>query len=214
MLYLTTREVCSVYLACPVCPVWAACLALQASPAADVLAAVFVPIFAAVARVFVQRAAIAVVVFVPAVAVFVLAAAPACRPSEAAGVDHSEVVAFARPEAAFDQFAAAAQSEVAADRLAAVFVRSNCSARAFAFAELVAARFSGVPGPVSGVNPGAVARVFVRVGDLRCRHCLAVKRAGGRCSRADCPGSWEHCSGDSNCPESAHLPGLAGLAGW
>lgn len=201
-LYLTAREVCPVYLACPSCPVWAAYLALQVSPAADVLAAVFVPIFAAAARVFVQRAAIAVVVFVQAVAVFVLAAAASCRQSGAA---------------AFVEF------EVAADRLAAVFVHSNYSVPTFGVAELVAARFFGVPGPVSGANLEAVDRVFVRVADLRCQYCLAAKRAGGRCSRADClgsqehlpaccPGSQERFPGDSNCSDWAPLPELAGLA--
>src|SRR5262249_12610416 len=81
-----------------------------------------------------------------------------------------------------------------------------------------AARLSGVPGPVSSANPGAVAAAFVPVEDSNCRYCSGAKKADDRRTAWHCPDSRDHCPGGSNsladsnwqagsdCPDS-HLPG-------
>src|SRR5690348_13725320 len=138
-----------------------------ALPASGVPAVVSARVSVAAGHAFARAVAVAVAVFVGAVPVFVLAAAASCRQAVAA--------AFARLAAAFDQFAAAAQPEAGADRLAAVFARSNCSGPVSAFVGPVAARLFGAPDPVSVANPEAVAVVSVRVADLRYWRCLGAK---------------------------------------
>src|SRR5437588_1517883 len=151
-------------------------------------------------------AAVSVLSFAAAVRVFVRAV------GVAAAVFAQFGAVFPRPAA------------VAFGRRSAAAAHRNFSARFAAAREPVAARFSGVPGPVSCANLRVVVGVSDRVADSNCRRCLAAMRGADLSwnfpdSNFDSPECW---TADSNCPawcqpgclDSAHLAGLTDSAGW